>query len=81
MSRKDDYSRRRLASSPTSPQLNLDEQIARIEKKQTELREVMRETLKIVQDKRSATPQMLFHGALAMAAMIGAIAASATLFE
>ena len=39
---------------------------------QAELQKLMRETQKMSQDTKLATPQMFFQGAIAMAAMIGA---------
>lgn len=70
-----------MATQPQLDKLDIDEQIARIEKMQAELQKVMRETQKIVQDTRLATPQMFFQGALAMAAMIGAGVALVKLFQ
>ena len=57
-----------MATQPQRESLDIDEQIARIEKMQAELQ-------KIMQDIKLATPQMFFQGALAMAALIGAGAA------
>ena len=50
-----------MATQPQRESLDIDEQIARIEKMQAELQKVM-------QDIKLATPQMFFQGALAMAA-------------
>ena len=61
-----------MATQPQRESLDIDEQIARIEKMQAELQKVM-------QDIKLATPQMFFQGALAMAALIGAGAALAKL--
>ena len=58
----------------SEPPLDIREQLARIDKMQAELQ-------KIMQDTRLATPQMFFQGALAMAALIGAGAALAKLFQ
>ena len=55
------------------PQLDIREQLARIDKMQAELQ-------KIMQDTRLATPQTFFQGAIAMAALIGAGAALMRLF-
>ena len=64
---------------PPEMPLDLKEQIARIDKMQAELQKLMRETLKITQDTRLATPQTFFQGAIAMAALIGAGVALAKL--
>lgn len=65
----------------SEPPLDIREQLARIDKMQAELQKVMRETQKLGQDIKLATPQMFFQGALAMAALIGAGAALAKLFQ
>lgn len=57
-----------MASQAQREILDIDEQIARIEKTQAEVR-------KIVQETRLATPQMYFQGSLATAALIGAAVA------
>lgn len=57
---------------PETP-LDMREQIARIDKMQAELQ-------KIMQEMKLATPQMIFQGALAMAAIFGAGVALAKLF-
>ncbi len=61
-----------MATNPQREALDLDEQIARIEKMQAELSKILQET-------KLATPQMFFQGALAMAALIGAGVALAKL--
>ena len=47
---------------------------------QAELQKLNADTLKVLQDTTLAKPQLLFQGALAMAAMIGAVAAIAKMF-
>ncbi len=54
-----------MASNPQRETLDLDEQIARIQKVNAELGKILQET-------KLATPQTFFQGAIAMAALIGA---------
>ena len=62
-----------MATQPQRETLDLDKQIARIEKTQAELGKILQET-------RPATPETIFQGGLAVAALIGAGAALAKLF-
>lgn len=61
-----------MASLLHKSRLDLHEQLARIDKTQAQLQQIM-------QDTRLATPQTFFQGALAMATLIGAGAALAKL--
>lgn len=65
--------------APDQP-IDLREQLTRIDKMQAELQKLNADTLKVVQDTTLAKPQLLFQGALAMAALIGAVAAIVKLF-
>ncbi len=65
--------------APDQP-IDLREQLTRIDKMQAELQKLNADTLKVVQDTSLAKPQLLFQGALAMAALIGAVAAIVKLF-
>lgn len=69
-----------MATAPIEPPIDLREQLTRIDKMQAELQKLNADTLKVIQDTNLAKPQLLFQGALAMAAMIGAVAAIVKLF-
>jgi len=68
------------ATAPIDQPIDLREQLTRIDKMQAELQKLNADTLKVLQDTTLAKPQLLFQGALAMAAMIGAVAAIAKMF-
>ncbi len=70
-----------MASAPVDASRYVEEQLVSIRKMQAELDKTMVETQKITQDIKLTTPQMFFHGALAMAALIAAGAALAKLFS
>ena len=69
-----------MAATPVLEPADLREQLAHIDRMRAELQRLNADTLKVLQDSSSARPQLLFHGALTMAAMIGAVAAIVKLF-
>ena len=71
-----------MASQPLRDAVDLEEQLERIQgmrvehdKMLLESHKLVTEVQKITQDIRLATPQMFFQGAIATAALIGAVAA------
>ncbi len=70
-----------MATLSDTPSIDLREQLTRIDKMQAELQKLNADTLKVLQDTTLAKPQLLFQGALAMAGMIGAVAAVVKLFN
>lgn len=76
-----------MASIPQRETLDIDEQIARIEKTQAELQKIMRETIKLERDTvkveldtRYAPIMVAMQGVLAGAALAAAVAAFTKLF-
>jgi hypothetical protein len=69
-----------MATSPIDDSIDVREQITRIDKMQAEMQKLNADTLKVLQDTSLAKPQLMFQGALAMAAMIASVAALAKLF-
>lgn len=60
--------------------VDLREQLAHIDRMRAELQKINADTLKVIQNTTLAKPQLLFHGALTMAAMIWTVAATVRLF-
>jgi acyl dehydratase len=60
--------------------VDLREQLGHIDRMRAELQKLNADMLKVLQDTTLARPQLLFHGALTMAAMIGTVAAIVNLF-
>jgi len=69
-----------MAATPVLEPIDLREQLAHIDRMQAELQKLNADTLKVIQDTSLAKPQLLFHGAVTMAAMIGTVAAIVKLF-
>ena len=69
-----------IATTPVLEPVDLREQLARIDRMRAELQKLSADTLKVLQDTTLARPQLLAHGALTMAAMIGTVAAIVKLF-
>ena len=67
------------AKSALEP-IDLRDRLAHIDRMRAELQKLNAETLKVLQDTTLAKPQLLFHGALTMAAMIGTVAVIVKLF-
>ena len=70
-----------MAAIPVLEPVDLREQLAHIDRMRAELQKLNADTLKVLQDTTRARPQLLFHGALTMAAMIGTVAVIAQLFH
>ena len=62
-------------ATPVLEPVDLREQLAHIDRMRAELQKLNADTLKVLRDTTFARPQLLFHGALTMAAMIGTVAA------
>ena len=69
-----------IATTPVLEPVDLREQLAQIDRMRTELQKLNADTLRVIQDTSLARPQLLAHGALTMAAMIGTVAAIVKLF-
>ena len=69
-----------MAATPSLEPIDLREQLAHIDRMRAELQKLNTDTLKVLQDTTSARPQLLFHGVLITAAMIGAVAAIVKLY-
>ena len=67
-----------MAATPVPEPVDLREKLAHIDKMQVELQKLNASTLKVLQGTTLAKPELLFHGAIAMAAMIAAILAILT---
>ena len=68
------------AATPVLEPIDLREQLAHIDRMRAELQKLNADTLKVLQNTTLAGPQLLFHGAFTMAAMIGTVAAIVKLF-
>ena len=69
-----------IATTPVLEPVDLREQLAQIDRMRTESQKLNADTLRVIQDTSLATSQLLFHGVLTMAAMIGTVAAIVKLF-
>lgn len=69
-----------MATQPFTEILDLEEQIARIQKMRREDEKTSVEIQKLIQDIKLATPHTFFQGALAMAGLIGAGVALSRVF-
>ena len=69
-----------MAATPVLEPIDLREQLAHIDRMRAELQKLNADTLKVLQDTTLSRPQLLFHGAITMAAMIGTVAAIVKLF-
>jgi len=68
------------AATPVLEPIDLREQLAHIDRMRAGLQKRNADTLTVFQNTTLATPQLLFHVALTMAAMIGTVAAIVKLF-
>ena len=69
-----------MAATPVLEPIDLREQLAHIDRMRAELQKLNADTLKVLQNTTLARPQLLFYGALTVAAMIGTGAAIVKLF-
>ncbi len=69
-----------MAATPVLEPVDLQEQLAHIDRMRAELQKLNADTLTVLQDATLATHHLLFHGALTMAAMIGTVAVIVQLF-
>ena len=69
-----------MTTKPRYEPLDLEEQLARIAQMRVDSEKSQAQIHKLIEETRIVTPQVIFHGAIAMAALIGAGAALAKLF-
>ena len=69
-----------MAATTVPEPVDLREKLAHIDTMQVELQKLNASTLKVLQGTTLAKPELLFHGAITMAAMIGTVAAIVKLF-
>ncbi len=69
-----------MAATPSLEPIDLRERLAHIDRMRAELQKLNADTLKVLRHPPLAKPQLLLHGALTMAAMIGTVAAIVRLF-
>ncbi len=69
-----------MTTQPQHETLNIEEQLARIAQMRIDSEKSQAQTHKLIEETRLVTPQVIFQGAIAMAALLGAGAALAKLF-
>lgn len=69
-----------MTTQPQHETLNIEEQLARIAQMRIDSEKSQAQTHKLIEETRLVTPQVIFQGAIAMAALMGAGAALAKLF-
>ena len=69
-----------MTTKPRYEPLDLEEQLARIAQMRVDSEKSQAQIHKLIEETRIVTPQVIFQGAIAMAALIGAGAALAKLF-
>ena len=69
-----------MTTQPQHETLNIEEQLARIAQMRIDSEKSQALTHKLIEETRLVTPQVIFQGAIAMAALMGAGAALAKLF-
>ena len=69
-----------MTTRPQHETLNIEEQLARIAQMRVDSEKSQAQIHKLIEETRFTTPQVIFQGAIAMAALLGAGAALGKLF-